>query len=66
VVHRVRGGVVGECTRCANQLRGLMMEFAIAFPKGLRELRRIWGEVLKRHAERLPPLAVKEFLGLYP
>lgn len=40
VVHRVREGVVGERTRCANQLRGLMMEFGIVVPKGLRELRR--------------------------
>ena len=65
VVHRVREGVVAERTGVANQLRGLRMEFGIVIPKGLRELRRTWGEVLKRHAESLPPLAVEEFRGLY-
>ncbi|MGH8644129.1 MAG: IS110 family transposase, partial [Gammaproteobacteria bacterium] len=64
-VHRVRESVVAERTGVANQMRGLLMEFGIVIPKGLRELRRTWGEVLKRHAERLPFLGVEEFRALF-
>lgn len=64
-VHRVRESVVAERTGVANQMRGLLMEFGIVIPKGLRELRRTWGEVLKRHAERLPSLGVEEFRALF-
>lgn len=64
-VHRVCESVVAEGTGVANQMRGLLMEFGIVIPKGLRGLRRTSGEVLKRHAERLPSLGVEEFRALY-
>ena len=42
VIHRVRIGWVNEQNRVANRLRGLLAEFGVVIPKGLRSLHRQW------------------------
>jgi transposase len=38
-VHRLREGIKAERTACINRIRGLLLEFGIAIPNGVRALR---------------------------
>lgn len=65
IVHRVRKGRVEEQNRVANQLRGLLAEFGIVLPRGLKRLKREWLKVRQHHADRVPGLAWAELDTLY-
>jgi transposase len=56
---------VAERVALVNQMRGLLMEFAVVVPKGIRELRGGWKSIVELHSERLPTAAVQEFDLLY-
>jgi transposase len=65
VVHRIRKGIVNEQTRTANRLRGLLAEFGIVIPKGLRALHRDWQMVRQEKSDWVPVAAWIEFDRLY-
>jgi len=65
IVHRVRKSRVDEQNRVANQLRGLLAEFGIVIPRGLKRLRREWSDMRQHEADRVPPLAWQELDTLY-
>jgi transposase len=64
-VHRVRKGRVEEQNRVANQLRGLLSEFGIVLPRGLKRLKQEWLPMRQRDAGRVPGMAWEEFDTLY-
>ena len=59
-LHRLREARVGERTALCNQLRGLLAEFGIVLPQGVKQLRRALPELLEEAdngvSERLRPL----------
>lgn len=65
IVHRVRKSRVEEQNRVANQLRGLLAEFGIVIPRGLKRLKREWPDVRQIDADRVPALAWQELDALY-
>jgi len=65
IVHRVRKGRVEEQNRVANQLRGLLTEYGIVLPRGLKRLKREWLEMRQCYADRVPGLAWEELDTLY-
>ncbi len=65
LVHRVRKGRVHEQNRVANRLRGLLAEFGIVLPRGLKALRREWVKMRQENADRVPALAWTEFDALH-
>lgn len=56
-VHRVRQGLVSECTALINQLRGLLSEFGIVMPKGRYPAQREIPLILEDANNGLPTLA---------
>jgi transposase len=64
MLHRVREGFVRERTAQVNQIRGLLMEFGIVFPKGLILARTRVPEILAQETERLPMRARELFRRL--
>ena len=65
VVHRIRKSLVNEQNRGANRLRGLLAEFGIVIPKGLRTLHRDWAGIRQHKSECVPQSAWTEFDSLY-
>jgi transposase len=65
VIHRVRKGIVNEQNRIANRLRGLLAEFGVVIPVGLRALKREWPGVREAHAQSIPAMAWAEFDALF-
>lgn len=65
IVHRVRKSRVEEQNRTANQLRGLLAEFGIVLPRGLKRLKREWPAMRQRCSDRVPGLAWAELDTLY-
>lgn len=65
IVHRVRKNRVEEQNRTANQLRGLLAEFGIVLPRGLKRLKREWSAMRQQCADRVPDLAWEELDSLY-
>jgi transposase len=59
-LHTVRKGFVKTRTAQGNQIRGLLSEYGIVFPRGLKSLFNNLPETLEKHAEELPGI----FLGL--
>jgi len=59
-LHRVRSGMVKTRTALANQLRGLLAEFGLVAPQGLKRLRRALPEQLEDAENGLPPLLRQE------
>lgn len=55
IQHRVRQRVVAQRTALANQVRGFLLEFGIAIPKGIRILRQRLPEVLEDAENELTP-----------
>jgi transposase len=47
VVHRLREGFKEDRTACINRIRGLLLEFGIAIPKGVRPLELLLDDVLE-------------------
>jgi len=65
VVHRIRKALVNEQNRGANRLRGLLAEFGVVIPKGLRTLHRDWLRVRQEKSDWVPDAAWIEFDPLY-
>jgi transposase len=64
-LHRARAAVIGQRTALANQLRGLLAEYGLAVPVGIRRLRAIVPSLLEDADNGLPPLARQVFAGIY-
>lgn len=56
-VHRLREGIKVERTACVNRIRGLLLEFGIAVPTGVRALRQALDEILEDGANEMNGLA---------
>ncbi len=56
-VHRLREGVKADRTACINRIRGLLLEFGVAVPKGVRALRAALDEILEDGANEMNGLA---------
>lgn len=65
VVHRIRKSLVNEQSRVANRLRGLLAEFGVVIPRGLRTLHRDWSRVRQEKSDWVPVSAWHEFDALY-
>lgn len=60
-LHRARQGFVRQRTAQANQIRGLLAEFGIVFPQGIRHVARHLPEILE-DAENTLPGAFRQLL----
>jgi len=56
-VHRLREGIKADRTACINRIRGLLLEFGLAFAKGPRELQRVLHDALEDASNELGGLA---------
>lgn len=56
-VHRLREGVKADRTACINRIRGLLLEFGIAVPTGVRALSATLDELLEDATNELNGLA---------
>jgi transposase len=56
-VHRLREGLKEDRTACINRIRGLLAEFGLVFPQGVRVLQEVLSEVLEDAANELNTLA---------
>jgi transposase len=64
LVHRARELSVKQKTAQANQIRGLLAEYGVVIPKGIKHIRKI-PDVLVENKNRLTPKAEKIFKQLY-
>lgn len=64
MVHRARTLAVGERTALGNQLRGLLGEFGLVIPQGVRRLRAQLPQILEDAENGLPALAREQFAQL--
>jgi transposase len=65
MLHRAREGFIGQRTAQVNQLRGLLMEFGIVFPKGMSPARTTIPTILADETNELPPRARQLFRRLF-
>ena len=65
MLHRAREGFIGQRTAQVNQLRGLLMEFGIVFPKGITLARSTIPTILADETNELPPRARQLFRRLF-
>jgi transposase len=65
MLHRAREGFVCQRTGLVNQIRGLMMEFGIVFPKGICVARTMIPKVVADEANDLPARARELFQRLF-
>ena len=65
MMHRAREGFVGQRTAQINQIRGLLMEFGIVFPKGICVARTMIPRILADDTNGLPPRARALFRRLF-
>jgi len=56
-VHRLREGIKADRTACINRIRGLLLEFGLAFAQGPRELQVVLSDVLEDASNELGALA---------
>jgi transposase len=64
MMHRVRQGFVGQRTAQLNQIRGLLMEFGIVYPKGIAASSKI-PEFLANENNGIPGVARQLFQRMY-
>lgn len=64
MLHRVRTLVVAQRTAQVNQIRGLLGEFGIIVPIGIRRLRALMPQILEDAENGLPVLARQVLAGL--
>jgi len=64
MVHRARSLVVANRTAQVNQIRGLLGEFGLVVPKGIRKLRAQLPQLLEDAENGLPALAREVLAGL--
>jgi transposase len=55
-LHRARPGFVRQRTAQANQIRGLLAEYGVAMPQGIRNIRKCLPETLEDGESTLPGL----------
>ena len=65
MLHRAREGFVSHRTAQVNQIRGLLMEFGIVFPRGLSLARAAIPRIIADEANDLPPRARQLFRRLF-
>lgn len=63
-VHRVRERLVSARTALSNELRGLLGEYGIIVPKGIKRLRLELSEILERNQGQLTSMALSTFNDL--
>lgn len=56
-VHRLREGIKQDRNACINRIRGLLLEFGVAIPAGVRALQRALDEVLEDAGNEMNGLA---------
>lgn len=56
-LHRVREGLKKERTACINQIRGVLGEFGLVFPKSTKALRAVLSEVIEDGGNELSGVA---------
>lgn len=56
-VHRLREGVKADRTACINRIRGLLLEFGLAVPTGVRALRLVLDDLLEDASNEMNGLA---------
>lgn len=64
-MHRARQGFIVERTAQGNQLRGLMMEFGLALPRGFKALTAMVPQILQSQENDLPGLSRDLFSRLF-
>lgn len=64
-VHRIRERLIGNRTALINQIRGLLSEHGVVFPKGGRIIRRELLSALPAYQEQLPPFLYSVLLQLH-
>ena len=56
-VHRLREGIKADRTACINRIRGLLLEFGVAIPAGVREIELVLDDVLEDASNEMNHLA---------
>jgi transposase len=56
-LHRVREGLKEERTGCINQIRGVLGEFGLVFPKSAKALRAVLSDVIEDAGNELSTMA---------
>src|SRR3984957_1271234 len=64
-LHRARQGFVGARTAQVNQIRGLLAEFGIVIPKGIRRVTENMPEILEDAENELPGISRDLFSRLF-
>lgn len=65
LIHRVRSRLVGKRTSLSNQIRGLLAEYGITIPEGIRYVRQQLPVILDHAGTELSPLAREIFTRQY-
>ena len=63
-IHRVRERLVGARTALCNEIRGLLTEYGIVIPKGIKRLRSELCEILEKNSNVLTSMAMTTFNDL--
>jgi len=64
-LHRIRSQLIARRTAQANQIRGLLLEYDIVIPKGIRYIRKELPEILENAENALTPLFRELLNDLY-
>lgn len=64
-VHRIRSGLVQRRTTLANQIRGLLGEYGVIVPEGIKKLNKQLPFILEDAENSLTDLACELFADLY-
>lgn len=64
-LHRIRERLVKQRTALSNEIRGLLLEYGIAIPKGVSQIRRNLHKIIEENAINHSVLWKATFLNLY-
>ena len=64
LIHRIRERMIAQQTALSNQMRGLLAEYGIVFPKGIAKLLSELPETLENAENGLSTMAVRQFQAL--
>ena len=65
LIHRVKNRLVGKCTSLTNQIRGLLAEYGIIIPEGIRYVRKKSPMIRESSEAELSPIAKEIFNQQY-
>ncbi len=65
LIHRVRSRLVGKRTSLSNQIRGLLAEYGVIIPEGIRYVRKQLPTLLESAETELSPIALELFAQQY-